>query len=208
MLNLDEEESDLNGQTLLKEKETAEPVPIWLIVFSLFCLYRGAVYFDTHAAWFSPQVYAPFRSVSEVQAYQPKSDRTNLERGKQVYESLCGLCHGSDGLGKTGQAPPLAGSEWVQAEPSGRLILIPLYGVSGPIEVRGALMNFSAGGMGPMGATLPVEDLSAVLTYVRQAWGNHSSAVTVEQIEVMKSAIGNRSRPFTAAELLEKIEVR
>ena len=48
------------------------------------------------------------------------------------------LCHGVDGSGKPGQAPPLAGSEWVNAKGHNRLAHIPLPGISGPVTVKGS----------------------------------------------------------------------
>lgn len=85
-------------------------MPIWIIVLTLLLLFLGAVYFDHHSGWFDKQVYAPYTSADELASYQPKSgEASTLARGKTVYGTYCGLCHGSDGLGKPGQAPPLAG---------------------------------------------------------------------------------------------------
>src|SRR5674476_181624 len=93
---------------------TDSTVPVWLVVVMLVLLFLGAVYFDRHSGWFDQQVYAPFNSAEELAAYQPQSGEAALvARSKVVYESVCGTCHGSDGLGKPNQAPPLAGSEWV-----------------------------------------------------------------------------------------------
>src|SRR5881628_1018837 len=93
-----------------------KPVPIWLLILILLLIYWGMLYFDLHGGWFSQEVYAPYTSVEQVEYWQPKVGPVDLGRGKQVFESICGLCHNPDGAGKPNQGPPLAGSEWVQVE--------------------------------------------------------------------------------------------
>jgi mono/diheme cytochrome c family protein len=172
-------------------------VPVSLIVLMLLLLYGGAVYFDQRGAWFDSRVYAPYRSAAELQKYQPKGEGLDLDRGRAVYETVCALCHGVDGAGKPGQAPPLAGSEWISHSP-GQLIRIPLYGLSGPIRVKDQDWNMA---MPAMGAALPPNDLAAVLSYIRSSWGNKAAAITPEQVQAVKAQVGNRAQPFTAAEL-------
>jgi len=172
-------------------------VPIWLIVLLFMLLYGGMVYFDQHSGWFSPEVYAPYRSTAELVMYQPPAGGPDLNRGKAVYENVCGLCHGNDGMGKPGQAPPFARSEWALGNPN-RMIRIPLAGLAGPIQVNGQEWNLA---MPAMGAALPDDDLAAVLTYIRQSWGNKASAVTPEQVKAVRAEVGNRTQPWTATEL-------
>jgi len=165
-------------------------MPIWIIVLTLLLLLLGAVYFDHHSGWFNKQVYAPYTSADELASYQPKSGAVSmLTHGKAVYETYCGLCHGSDGLGKPGQAPPLAGSEWV-AKDITSLARIPLAGLNGPIQVQGHDWNLS---MAPMGASLSDTDLSAVLTYIRGSWGNKSGAVSIDEMKTARAAISGNA---------------
>src|SRR5271154_2965082 len=145
----------MNDKLKPDAEPTAErsPLPIWILMLTLLLLYLGSVYFDHHGGWFDAQVYAPYSSIEELDAYQPKSGAAAMmSRGKQVYEQVCGLCHGNDGLGKPGQAPPLAGSEWVNAKGMKRLIHIPLAGINGPLPVGGKDWNLA---MAAMGAALP-----------------------------------------------------
>ncbi|HOX57507.1 MAG TPA: cytochrome c [Verrucomicrobiota bacterium] len=183
--------------------EAAEPragnvaVPVWLLVLLSVLLYWGMVYFDQHSGWFNPQVYAPYRSLEELVLYQPPSGGIDVMRGKALYEGLCGLCHGNDGKGKPGQAPPFAGAEWAVGNPN-RVIRIPLAGLTGPIQVNGQEWNLS---MPAMGAALPDDDLAAVLTYIRQSWGNKASVITPDQVKAVRAEIGNRTQPWTAEQL-------
>src|SRR5690349_8356874 len=85
------------------------PVPIWSFIILFLLLWWGFVYFDLHGGWFEPQVYAPYKSMAEVQLYQPpppEGEAAVMENGRRVYESAtgCGLCHNADGKGKPGQA--------------------------------------------------------------------------------------------------------
>jgi mono/diheme cytochrome c family protein len=176
-------------------------VPIWLFFLLFVLLYWGMMYFDSHSGWFQPQVYTPYASLAELQRYQPPTGGVDLGRGKAVYENVCALCHNPDGAGKPNQAPPLAGSEWVTGNVN-RLIRIPLNGLAGPLEVKGQTWNLA---MPAMGATLSDEDLAAVLTYMRQSWGNKASAITPEQIKAVRGQVSSRPQPWSAAELM-KIE--
>jgi mono/diheme cytochrome c family protein len=172
-------------------------VPVWLIVLLFLLLYWGMVYFDQHSGWFDAQVYTPYRSAAELALYQPPSGGPDLARGKVVYENICGLCHNNDGSGKPGQAPPFAGSEWALGNPN-HMIRIPLAGLAGPVEVKGQQWNLA---MPAMGAALPDDDLAAVLTYIRQSWGNKASAITPDQVKAVRAAVGNRTQPWTADQL-------
>ena len=178
-------------------KAGSAPVPVWLFVLLFMLIYWGMVYFDHRGGWFSPQVYAPFTSLAELQTYQPATGGINLDRGKAVYENVCALCHNPDGNGKPNQAPPFAGSEWVLGNPN-RMIRIPLAGLSGPLPVKGQDWNLA---MPAMGAALSDEDLAAVLSYMRQSWGNHAPEVTPDQVKKVRTEIGNRTQPWSVGEL-------
>ncbi|HEY5909592.1 MAG TPA: cytochrome c [Verrucomicrobiae bacterium] len=175
------------------------PVPVWLILFLFVLLYWGMVWFDERGGWFAPQVYAPYRSLVEVETYQPATAVSAKDRGAPKFEVNCALCHNSDGTGKPGQAPPFVKSEWVLGSPA-RLIRIPLAGLSGPIKVNGQEYNFGTS-MAAMGVGLSDEDLAAVLTYIRQSWGNNASEITPEQVKAVRAEVGARTQPWTTTEL-------
>jgi cytochrome c oxidase cbb3-type subunit 2 len=119
-------------------------------------------------------------------------------RGRVVYGSLCGLCHGNDGLGKPAQVPPLASSEWVNAKSVQRLARIALAGINGKIQMGDKDWNLS---MAPMGAALSDADLAAVLTFIRRSWGNQAGAVTADEVQAVRGAIGARPQPMTIEQL-------
>ncbi len=184
------DELDSHPKTDTEPPASRTPVPIWIIVLTLVLLFLGAVYFDAYGAWFNNQVYAPYKSAEELAMYQPKSgEAAILAHGQAVYDNVCGLCHGNDGLGKPGQAPPLAGSEWVVKDVAS-LAHVPLAGLNGPIRVKGQDWNLA---MAPMGAGLSDADLAAVLSYIRTSWGNQGSAVPADEVKVARTAIGGNA---------------
>jgi mono/diheme cytochrome c family protein len=186
----DELKSNTSQQPDARPVAARSTMPIWIIVLTLLLLFLGAVYFDHHSGWFDKQVYAPYTSADELASYQPKSGAAAAQaRGRTVYEAACGVCHGSDGLGKPGQAPPLAGSEWV-AKGVASLARIPLAGLNGPVRVAGKDWNLS---MAPMGAGMSDADLSAVLTCIRESWGNKYGAVSADEVKTARAAISGNA---------------
>jgi mono/diheme cytochrome c family protein len=181
------------------ESQSGRPVfPMWLIILTFMLCYWGAVYFDDHGGWFDPKVYGPYRSVAQLEPYQPKVEG-NAAQGRAVYGKTCGACHQASGAGIPGQFPPLNGSEWVNEAEPGRMIRIVLNGLQGPITVKGQPYNAV---MSPLNS-LSDEDIAAVITYVRwnKEWGNTASPVTPEQVKAIREKVKSHPGSFTAEEL-------
>ncbi len=128
-------------------------------------------------------------------------DPALMETGR-VQFMVCAACHGKEGEG-TAAAPPLAGSEWV-AGPVENLIRIQLRGLRGPSTVKGRDYDFPAG-MAPMAYQNDAQ-IAAVLTYVRQSFGNSASPVDPSQVAALRSEVGKPQlvvgdlKPFAKAE--------
>lgn len=123
-------------------------------------------------------------------------DPAVMATGKASY-MICAACHGQNGEGGP-IAPPLAGSEWVTG-PISNLIRIQLRGLVGPISVAGKVYDMP-GGMAAMSYQTD-EQIAAVLTYVRNSFGNKASAVKPEQVAALRSEVGKPQ--VTAAELVQ-----
>ena len=162
-------------------------VPVWIFALTLLLLFIGGIYFDRHSGWFDPQVYAPYESSDQLQAYQPVSGAAAMmAEGQRAYGMICAACHGDAGQGKPGQAPPLAGSEWVNDPNFKRIAEIPQIGLNGEVHVEGQDWNLQ---MAPMGAALSDSDLAAVLTYIRGSWGNKGGPVGADDVKAIRAAI-------------------
>jgi cytochrome c5 len=119
--------------------------------------------------------------------------------GQQLYGLYCSACHGADGKGATGGTfPPLAESSWVAGD-ADRAVKVVLKGLHGPVDVLGKTYNLE---MPPQGAMLPDDQIAAILTYVRSAWGNQAGAVTTDQVKAVRASISDRNTPWTAEEIL------
>lgn len=122
--------------------------------------------------------------------------------GRKVYESQCLMCHQQNGAGLADSFPPLEGSEWVRGDK--RLgINIVLGGVSGPITVKGETYNSI---MAPWGGVLDDQQISAVLTYIRSAWGNDAPAVTESDVAVERAKNDIPPMPWSSAELMDLVK--
>lgn len=182
---------------------TRSAAPMWIMVVTLVLIFFGGHYLDTHGGWFDSKVYAPFQSADEVQNFQPVSGAAAVAaHGKRVYEAVCGVCHGVDGAGKPGQAPPLAGSEWVNAKGMNRLAHIPLEGLVGTIKVEGKDWTLN---MAAMGVQLTDDDLAAVLTYMRTSWGNKAGEVTADEVKKIRAEAAGHAAA-TADDLMKMPE--
>jgi len=106
-----------------------------------------------------------------------------MAKGQATY-IVCAACHGQNGEGGLA-GPPLAESEWVTG-PVSNLIRIQLRGLMGPITVKGQEYNQV---MAPM-AYQDDEQIAAVLTYIRNSFGNQAPPVLPEQVEALRGKVG------------------
>ncbi|MCR9016816.1 DUF7133 domain-containing protein [Aquiflexum gelatinilyticum] len=123
--------------------------------------------------------------------------------GRQKYLVTCAGCHGSDGAGVNRMGPPLAASEWVIGDEI-RLSLILLHGMEGPLEVSGK--KYDAPEILPvMPAHSTMEDASiaAILTYIRNEWGNQAPAISGRTVSSTRHTSQGRVYPWTAPELIK-----
>jgi mono/diheme cytochrome c family protein len=103
---------------------------------------------------------------------QTRDDAT-MKHGAQLYVDNCDGCHLRDGSGETDAFPPLRASSAIQAADPDTLIQIVLQGGKAPAtepKPTGHAMPAFSG-------KLDDADVADVLTYIRNSWGNHASAV-------------------------------
>lgn len=110
--------------------------------------------------------------------------REKLTGGAYIYEVYCGTCHQRNGRGASGRFPPLANASWVTGDKN-LLISIVLKGMEGPIEVDGVQYN----GTMPQHSFLTDDEVSTVLTYIRQNFGNEASAVSAAEVAAVRKTL-------------------
>ena len=126
-----------------------------------------------------------------------------FNKGAEVYsrEGHCITCHQPDGEGlPAAQFPPLTQTKWVLGSEE-RLIKLTMHGLMGPIEVKGKKYP----GQVPMTAfkQLSDEELAAVLTYVRNSFGNKVSMISPAKVKKVREATKARASFWSPAELLK-----
>ena len=112
-------------------------------------------------------------------------DPAVMALGKQQF-ATCMACHGPNAEG-TAIAPPLAKSDWVNG-PVENLIRIQLRGLTGPLKVSGK--DYVLPVPMPPQAHQADEQIAAVLTYVRNSFGNSAPAVKPEQVKALRGEAG------------------
>jgi mono/diheme cytochrome c family protein len=118
-----------------------------------------------------------------------KPDQTVMKIGAAVYADECAGCHGADGKGAAGLFPTLSGASVVQQSDPTSLLHVVL---------RGAASAATDGA--PTGAAMPAfawvlsdAQVAAVLTYIRNAWGNSAPPVEPEEVRKKRKALVERS---------------
>ncbi len=117
------------------------------------------------------------------------------EFGKRLY-SNCMSCHQANGRGLPPVYPPLRGSEIVHGDAE-VLAKILLYGLEGKLEVDGQVYNQVM----PAAPVKSDEEIAAVLSYVRSAWGNSADPVDAALVARVREETKGRVRSFTTREL-------
>lgn len=133
------------------------------------------------------------------------NDLALFKAGKEIYEreGYCITCHQPDGNGLEASGfPPLAGTQWVLGDET-RLIKLTLKGLQGPLEVQGVRYPGQVP-MTPFGGLLDDDEVAAVLTYVRNAFGNQASPVTPDKVSEVRAMSETKKGFYTPEELLKE----
>jgi mono/diheme cytochrome c family protein len=107
-----------------------------------------------------------------------------LTLGKTIYDRECASCHGAQGLGKPPHYPPLASNQSIQMSSAVNPIRMVLNGGFPP----GTAGNPQPYGMPPFAQSLSDDEVAAVVTYIRTAWGNRGAAVSAREANALRAS--------------------
>ncbi|MDQ2909151.1 MAG: cytochrome b N-terminal domain-containing protein [Candidatus Eremiobacteraeota bacterium] len=105
---------------------------------------------------------------------------TTGSKGAQIFTQNCATCHGANGQGQPGVFPPLAGNKLVTGDPS-----FDIHTLLGGLKGHAVEGKMYAAQMPAWKGTLSNADIAAVITYIRNSWGNKASAVTEAQVSAV-----------------------
>jgi mono/diheme cytochrome c family protein len=157
-------------------------LPLVMLFVLSGCVLFAATYLNRYSGHFDPAIYDENMLPSKNAPVDLKPDPIALGRRLFNTGGACFSCHQPNGQGIPGAYPPLAGSEWVKGVDA-RVVRIVLDGLQGPVHVEGK--TFGAAVMpafGQSGFNWSDEQIAAVLSYVRQEWGNKAPAVPEEEV--------------------------
>ena len=115
----------------------------------------------------------------------PESTSSDGTQGQAVYVQSCLLCHQKDGSGVPGMQPPLIDNAAVMGDPS-HLIEVVLRGVGSSETAFPGSGDYSM--VMPSAATLTDEQISQVLTYIRQAFADEAP-IKPEEVAAVRASL-------------------
>ncbi|MDO9420734.1 MAG: cytochrome c [Herminiimonas sp.] len=114
---------------------------------------------------------------------RPEDKKAMITAGAKLYENQCATCHQASGKGVPSVYPALAGSSAINTAIASNAIRMVLHGGYAPSTVG----NPRPYGMPPFGQAMSDEEVAAVLTYVRNSWGNQGNAISSNEVNNYRS---------------------
>jgi mono/diheme cytochrome c family protein len=111
----------------------------------------------------------------------PKSKAERIEMGRKLFSSICAACHQPSGQGRPNIFPPLAGSDFLNADKN-RAIRTVISGRQGEVIVNGQKYNNNM-------PSFPLSDgdIANVLTFVYNSFGNSGLEVKPEEVKAVRA---------------------
>jgi mono/diheme cytochrome c family protein len=109
-----------------------------------------------------------------------RSKEEKIELGRRLFMSICAACHQTTGLGIPNTFPPLAGSDYLNADKN-RAIKTVINGRQGEVIVNSRKFNNSMPSF-----PLSNDDIANALTFVYNSFGNSGLEVSPEEVEKLR----------------------
>lgn len=209
-LNVTEAHDSKRGDSAAASREKPfdeggrEPMSLWILgSCAVILLVAGMAFGNANGLFNYNQTVRPGYVRADfggADAELPPIDalKAYASKGQKIYGKCIG-CHAPDGKGG-GAYPSLAGSSWVVG-PTEKLSMIILNGLQGPTSTGKSYGVMPAQGIGMSDA-----DLAAVMTYIRNSFGNSTGDVVTnemaaEAIKISESR-ANPGSPMDEAQLV------
>lgn len=132
------------------------------------------------------RIYLPEGSAAQsvskkVEVVKAANKEEKIQFGKRVYDANCMACHQPNGEGIPGAFPPVAKSDYLNADPI-RGVEAIVHGLEGPIKVNGESFNSVMPAM-----DLTDDQIANVMTYLLNSWDNKGGEITVEQVQKVRA---------------------
>lgn len=134
---------------------------------------------------------APITAAASASAKGTLTLAQQIKAGGALYNGTCSVCHQATGEGIPTVFPPLAKSDFLNADKV-RAIGAVLNGLTGPVTVNGNTYNSV---MPPM-SQLNDDEVANILTYVLNSFGNNGGQVSAADVAHQRA---NTERPKGAA---------
>jgi mono/diheme cytochrome c family protein len=113
-----------------------------------------------------------------------------MQQGRTIYNNQCAACHTAGGAGIVGLFPRLSGAPLVQQSQATSLIRLVLAG-SRAVATDGAPTGPA---MPSFASRLSDADVAAVVTYIRNVWGNAAPAVSTSEVVSLRQALHRQAQ--------------
>ena len=140
----------------------------------------------------------------KIPKHLKKADHKLFVKGHEIYhrEGHCVTCHQENGKGLVAAGfPPIAGTKWSLGSEE-RLIKLTLKGIMGPMVIQGHKYSGQVP-MTPFGGMLDDNGIAAVLTYVRNSFGNKASVINPAKVKAVRASIKSKVGFYSPEELLK-----
>jgi mono/diheme cytochrome c family protein len=107
----------------------------------------------------------------------PSCEQQPYQIGKRLYQVHCANCHMDNGAGLGALIPPLAGSDYLQTQRE-QLPCLIRHGLQDTIVVNGKIYAEQM----PGNKVLSEVQITNVLNYVLQNWGNQEPPFSLEEV--------------------------
>ncbi|MFW6347238.1 MAG: c-type cytochrome [Cyclonatronaceae bacterium] len=182
-------------------EEGNERGPWWMYAVIICTLAFGFFYMGRYLGEVSDRAHVLYIQAEGEAEEEEEEEFDPIAEGQRVYTRVCQACHQSNGEGVQGSFPTLVGAEWVVDKPD-NAVKIVLNGLQGELVRDDATYN----GVMPAFDNLSDQEIAAVVSYIRDSFGNDASEYPEERVTQIRELTSDISGAYDEAQVLETAE--